>query len=84
MQTVIARDLEWIKEKAEQGSTSAQAVLGMVYLDGLGVAQDTQEALKWLNKAAKQGDEGAGIFRETPTIRLMQLGSLLPYGAIPP
>ena len=40
---------------AEQGDALAQFGLGLMYRDGKGVPQDTQEAVKWYRKAAEQG-----------------------------
>ena len=45
--------------KAEQGDAKAQSVLGLTYSLGLGVPQDSQEAVKWYRRAAEQGDAGA-------------------------
>jgi TPR repeat protein len=44
---------------AEQGDTSAQYFLGVMYYKGQGVPQDYVEAAKWYRKAAEQGDTGA-------------------------
>lgn len=41
--------------QAEQGIAQAQYVLGVLYSDGIGVAQDYAEAEKWYRKAAEQG-----------------------------
>ena len=41
---------------AEQGHATAQTNLGIMYHDGLGVAQDYAEALSWYNKAAALGN----------------------------
>ena len=41
--------------KAEQGNAEAQSVLGLMYSLGLGVSQDSQEAVKWYRRAAEQG-----------------------------
>ena len=41
--------------KAERGNASAQYSLGLFYFEGLGVAQDYQEAVRWYLKAAEQG-----------------------------
>ena len=51
---------KWLTKAAEQGDTSCQYNVGMMYLEGLGgVTQDHQEALKWFQKAAGQGHQGA-------------------------
>ena len=49
---------EW-KPLAEQGDVSAQYNLGLLYENGLGVAQDAFEAVKWYRRAAVQGDASA-------------------------
>ena len=41
---------------AEQGYSSAQYNLGVMYQYGRGVKQDDFEAVKWYRKAADQGD----------------------------
>ncbi|TXH68299.1 MAG: sel1 repeat family protein [Thiothrix sp.] len=41
---------------AEQGNSSAQTTLGILYLQGQGVTQSNAEALKWLQLAVKQGN----------------------------
>jgi hypothetical protein len=40
---------------AEQGNRDAQFKLGEAYYDGQGVAQDRQQALRWIRAAAEQG-----------------------------
>jgi TPR repeat protein len=47
---------------AEQGDSSAQCFLGMMYHDGQGVPQDYKQAVKWYTKAAEQGDASAQYF----------------------
>ena len=44
---------------AEQGDALAQALVGDMYKEGLGVKQDDVEAVKWYRKAAEQGDADA-------------------------
>lgn len=44
-----------IHVRAEQGDAKAQALLGLIYVRGQGVAQDTVTAVNWLRKAAEQG-----------------------------
>ena len=44
----------------DQGHANAQNnLLGVMYEEGIGVAQDYAEAVKWYRKAADQGDVGA-------------------------
>ena len=40
---------------AREGEVEAQALLGQILLDGLGIAQDQSLALRWFNIAARQG-----------------------------
>ena len=51
---------EW-KPLAEQGDTTAQINLGVMYEDGKGVSQDYESAVKWYRLAAEQGDVRAQI-----------------------
>ena len=48
---------EW-KPLAEQGDVRAQLILGIMYSysNGIGVPQDSKEAVKWYRLAAEQGD----------------------------
>ena len=46
---------EW-KPLAEQGDSTAQYNLGVMYRRGDGVIQDYKTAVKWFTKAAEQGD----------------------------
>jgi len=50
---------EEIKKAAEQGDSSAQNDLGLMYENGLGVTQDYKTAVKWYKKAAEQGEADA-------------------------
>jgi TPR repeat protein len=40
---------------ADQGDAAAQYNLGLMYVDGHGVAQDDAAAVSWFRKAADQG-----------------------------
>ena len=51
--------LRLLRPLAEQGNASAQYNLGLLYANGLGVAQDHIEAAKWFLKAAEQGNTDA-------------------------
>ena len=44
-----------VAEAAHQGDTVAQYNLGVMYLNGYGVAQNSTEAVKWFRKAAEHG-----------------------------
>ena len=46
---------------AERGNVEGQAMLGLLYLTGKGVAKDDREAAIWTRKAAEQGYLGAQI-----------------------
>ena len=43
------------QQLAQQGDAESQYTLGWFYEDGLGVAQDNQQAVAWYQKAANQG-----------------------------
>jgi len=49
----------WYQGLAEKGDAASQFYLGMLYQKGLGVEQDAEVALEWLEKAAAQGDARA-------------------------
>jgi TPR repeat protein len=51
--------LDWYHKAAEQGHAGAQFNLGLIYDRGLGVKQDSAQALEWFRKAAGQGNAGA-------------------------
>lgn len=46
---------------AQNGEARAQFSLALLYLRGQGVAQNTTEAMRWLRKAANQGDGEARL-----------------------
>jgi len=50
---------ESIRASADSGVPYAQAFLGKLYLDGIGMDQDDVGAEVWFRKAAGQGDESA-------------------------
>ena len=50
---------EATKSLAEQGDVVSQYNLGVMYAQGLGVAQDNQKAMTWFRQAAEQGDSFA-------------------------
>ena len=45
--------VKWFSKLAEQGNSEAQYHLGLCYLLGYGVDKNVEEAVKWLEKAAK-------------------------------
>jgi hypothetical protein len=47
---------------AAQGGASAQLNLGMMFFNGLGVAQDYVEAVRWFKLAAAQGNADAQVY----------------------
>lgn len=49
----------WIEQSAQQGLPQAQAHIGNMYLQGLGVGRDAAKALAYLNQAAEQGEPRA-------------------------
>ena len=53
------RALEIFTRLAEQGDSTAQYNVGIMYHWGRGVPQDYQQAVKWYRKAAEQGHVGA-------------------------
>lgn len=46
------RAAEFLKASSEQGSPAAQALLGNLYFNGVGVKQDRAETIKWWEKSA--------------------------------
>ena len=51
-----AKALEAYLKAAEQGDADAQAQLGRMYMDGLGVEQNAEKAMDWNMRAAEQGN----------------------------
>lgn len=47
--------LDTLRAKAGAGSVNAELVLGLKYLEGDGVAASDTEAMRWITKAAQQG-----------------------------
>jgi TPR repeat protein len=47
--------LTLLKPLAQKGHSEAQCIIGNIYHLGLGVDRNIEEAIKWYNKAAKQG-----------------------------
>ena len=50
-----------LHKSAEQGNTTAQNRLGLLYNQGQGVPQNPLFAKQWFEKAAEQGDAGAQV-----------------------
>lgn len=48
-----------IQQEANRNNVDAQYYLGFFYHNGLGIEKDDDEAVKWLKKAAHQGDKRA-------------------------
>lgn len=49
------------RKAAEQGDAASQFIMGLVYFDGRGVAQDDRQAEAWYRKAAEQGYASAQV-----------------------
>ena len=47
---------------AEQGNADAQYSLGVMYDKGQGVKRDHVESMKWLQRAAQQGNQDAQLY----------------------
>ncbi|MSU45685.1 MAG: sel1 repeat family protein [Lacunisphaera sp.] len=54
--------VEWYRKAAEKGNASAQNNLGIIYANGIGVAQNRTDAEKWYRKAAEQGHYDAQFY----------------------
>ena len=55
----LGQTVEELRSRAEQGDTTAQNTLGMLYHEGDVVLQDYAEAVKWFRLAAEQGNASA-------------------------
>ncbi len=51
---------EW-RPLADQGDPAVQFNLGLLYLDGQGVPQDLDQAVKWFTRSAEQGYDKAQL-----------------------
>ena len=51
----ISKEVERLKNLAEQGFAGSQWKLAYRYANGIGVPEDDAEAVKWYRKAAEQG-----------------------------
>jgi uncharacterized protein len=56
-----AAALQLFRPLAEQGNVESERIVGSMYKYGWGVPQNYVEALKWLRKAADQGDSLAQL-----------------------
>ncbi|MBI5276580.1 MAG: hypothetical protein HY854_08965 [Burkholderiales bacterium] len=65
--TVVKRSGKWTVDGVKFGRTEMSYFLGIAYLEGTTVAQDTSQAQKWLRRAASAGNRPAqsrlGAFR---------------------
>lgn len=48
-----------VQPLAQRGNARAQAMLGFMYLSGVGIAQNYQQSFQWLKLAAEQGEPTA-------------------------
>lgn len=55
------RAAAFLRPVAEKGDPSAQALLGQLYLDGIGIEKDLFEAGRWLRSAAANGEPSAAF-----------------------
>ena len=53
--TLVAQDINTLKQQAQKGDAQAQKNLGNMYANGQGVPQDYVQAVKWYRLAADQG-----------------------------
>ena len=53
----VYKAVEYFRLSAELGSMVAQRWMGICCLEGIGVAKNSSEAMKWFNMAVEQGDE---------------------------
>ena len=51
----FAKNIEELKQKAEEGDADAQYLLGVCYIRGNNVKRNPNEAVKWFYKSAEQG-----------------------------
>jgi tetratricopeptide (TPR) repeat protein len=57
----LGKAVNWYERAASGGHTAVQALLGNLYLAGMGVPQDSDKALHWLLQAAQSGDARAQL-----------------------
>lgn len=51
--------MQWYLKSARQDYLEAQFQLGIMYLDGQGITEDSVEGFEWISRAALNGHEGA-------------------------
>ena len=51
--------LYWARKAAQTDNADSHEFIGMAYLNGMGVKQDTEEGIKWLESAAEYGSASA-------------------------
>ena len=57
--TVLSVEMMALQERAKEGDMAAQIELAQRYLDGDGVAQDTEQAIFWLERSDRAGNPNA-------------------------
>ncbi len=67
---IIVCRVAWFRKAAEQGDAKAQFMLGMMYFNGRGVAQDYKLAYVWSSVSAANGDVEAATYRDLFAKRL--------------
>ena len=50
----FSKAIRHLEASAERGFATAQATLGMIYFTGIGVKKDSNQAIKWCSRAAKE------------------------------
>jgi len=56
---------EWMRKAADQGMTDAEYLMGVIYMEGIGLEMDPAEGRRWLKKAAAKGHaEAQKMFKE--------------------
>ena len=65
-----AEAAKWYRMGADQGNSTAQMNLGIMYFDGTGVIQDYLMSHMHLNLAASKGEEKAAQNREVVTAKM--------------
>ena len=73
---------EWLMKAAEQDYSKAQMLLSTLYADGLGVAQDYEESIRWLQKAVQKKTGGVGYNLESGQLAVVysKLGECFLFG----